>query len=411
MDLEIYIHGASKGHQVWPIEKKDAYINCFYVPASEETKFLIELRSNQDGKLFCYYSYLKYKNVVGGDGRDGSYFGITLRLDYYCTDVVTIYNILDTIYKKHIIGTLLSRENGINKYIVTDFQTKENELNEAKKTLISLLQLSVSSYDFLSIQSLQAYKDGSLPEVNLLDCTKDNILSVMRKCSKVAISPYYLTLKDKHTQNTMNDQIDNIRRSKESEISNLNDQLNRQKKLANDEKNVLTGKAENLQKKIDDLTSDKAKLSASLSSLEKENQSLQNKLRSSEERKNAAELVASLREPLTKLAKIVGTSDEEHRHTHYRYEHMEHEHSRKHTANKMKDFFFPILHTVLLLLIVVYCSFRTYNEMVDKKHESVDTEIQNTPTVNEELETIVPNTITQEAAVAENPSGQKKAKF
>ena len=38
MDLEIYIHGASKGHQVWPIEKKDAYINCFYVPASEETK-------------------------------------------------------------------------------------------------------------------------------------------------------------------------------------------------------------------------------------------------------------------------------------------------------------------------------------------------------------------------------------
>ena len=49
--------------------------------------------------------------------------------------------------------------------------------------------------------------------------------------------------------------------------------------------------------------------------------------------------------------------------------------------------------------------------MADKKHESFDTEIQNTPTVNEELENIVPNTMTQEAAVAENPSGLKKAKF
>lgn len=411
MDLELFIHGVPKGQKIWGRAENDlAYIQNFYTQNNDETKFLVEIRSTKD-TTFCYYSYLKYNNVVASDGRAGSYFGMTLRFDVYCADIVTIYNILDIVYKKHIVGNLLSGEVSKNKFLVADFSNDSVELKEVESTIFSLIRLSVANSDFMNLQSLQAQKEGSLLEVNLLDCTKENILSVMRKCSKVAMSPYYPTLKDKNSQKSAKEQMAAFEKTKENEILGLKNAMLQQSQQANAEKSALVSTTESLQKKIDDLTSDKAKLSASLSSLEKENHSLQNKLRSSEERKNAAELVASLREPLTKLAKIVGTSDEEHRHTHYRYEHMEHEHSRKHTANKMKDFFFPILHTVLLLLIVVYCSFRTYNEMVDKKHESVDTEIQNTSTVNEELETIVPNTMTQEAAVAENPSGQKKAQF
>lgn len=411
MDLELFIHGVPKGQKIWGRAENDlAYIQNFYTQNNDETKFLVEIRSTKD-TTFCYYSYLKYNNVVASDGRAGSYFGMTLRFDVYCADIVTIYNILDIVYKKHIIGTLLSGEVSKNKFLVADFSNDSAELKEVESTIFSLIRLSIANPDFMNLQSLQAQKEGSLLEVNLLDCTKENILSVMRKCSKVAISPYYPSLKDKNSQKNAKEQMAAFEKTKENEILGLKNAMRQQSQQANAEKKALVSTTESLQKKIDDLTSDKAKLSASLSSLEKENQSLQNKLRSSEERKNAAELVVSLREPLTKLAKIVGTSDEEHRHNHYRYEHMEHEHNRKHTENKMKDFFFPILHTVLLLLIVVYCSFRTYNEMVDKKRESVDTEIQNTPTVKEELETIVPNTITQEAAVAENPSELKKNKF
>ena len=179
MDLEIYIHGASKGHQIWPSEARDHYVNRFYIPASDETKFLVELRKGQDEKLFCYYSYLKYKNIVGGDGREGSYVGITIRLDYYYIDVVSVYNILDVIYKKHIVGTLLVQDKGFCKYLTTDFQIKDRELTEAKKSLTSLLQLSMVNTDFVNISSLQASNDGTLPEINLLDCTKEDILSVI----------------------------------------------------------------------------------------------------------------------------------------------------------------------------------------------------------------------------------------
>lgn len=407
MDLELFIHGVPKGQKIWGRAENDlAYIQNFYTQNNDETKFLVEIRSTKD-TTFCYYSYLKYNNVVASDGRAGSYFGMTLRFDVYCADIVTIYNILDIVYKKHIVGNLLSGEVSKNKFLVADFSNDSAELKEVESTIFSLIRLSVANSDFMNLQSLQAQKEGSLLEVNLLDCTKENILSVMRKCSKVAMSPYYPTLKDKNSQKSAKEQMAAFEKTKENEILGLKNAMQQQSQQANAEKSALVSTTESLQKKIDDLTSDKAKLSASLSSLEKENQSLQNKLRSSEERKNAAELVVSLREPLTKLAKIVGTSDEEH--NHYRYEHMEHEHSRKHTANKIKDFFFPILHTVLLLLIVVYCSFRTYNEMVDKKHESVDTEIQNTPTVNEELDSTTPNTMTQDESVFVNHSESKSS--
>lgn len=395
MDLELFIHGVPKGQKIWGKAENDlAYIQNFYTQNNDETKFLVEIRSIKD-TTFCYYSYLKYNNVVASDGRAGSYFGMTLRFDVYCADIVTIYNILDIVYKKHIVGNLLSGEASKNKFLVADFSNDSAELKEVESTIFSLIRLSVANSDFMNLQSLQAQKEGSLLEVNLLDCTKENILSVMRKCSKVAISPYYPTLKDKNTQKSIKEQMAAFEKTKENEILGLKNAMQQQNQQATAEKNALVSKAESLQKKVDTLTSDKEKLSASLSSLEKEKQSLQGRLRSSEERKNASELVASLREPLTKLAKIVGTSDEEQHHTHHKYENTEHEHGRRRTANKMKELFFPILHTVLLLLIVVYCSFRTYNEVVGKERKKVNTEIRRTTAVKEKVDTVTPSTIMQ----------------
>lgn len=380
MDLELFIHGVPKGQKIWGRAENDlAYIQNFYTQNTDETKFLVEIRNTKD-KVYCYYSYLKYNNVVASDGRAGSYFGMTLRFDVYCADVVTIYNILDVVYKKHIVGYLLSGENSKNKFLLADFPQDSSELKEVENCIFSLIRLSIANTDFISLQKLQATKDGSSLEVNLLDCTKENILSVMRKCSKVAISPYYPTVKDKNTQKNIKEQIATFEKTKENEIATLKNSLQQQINQSAIEKNAL-------QQKVNELTSEKEKLTASVSSLEKEKQTLQGRLRTSEERKNAAELVSSLREPLTKLAKIVGTSDEHH-HSH-RYENSEHEYNNhKRKASKLKDFFFPILHTVLLVMIVVYCSFRAYSEMVDKEPKKISTEIQRISAVNEEVDTM-----------------------
>ena len=90
MDLELFIHGVPKGQKIWGKAENDlAYIQNFYTQNNDETKFLVEIRSTKD-TTFCYYSYLKYNNVVASDGRAGSYFGMTLRFDVYCADIVTI---------------------------------------------------------------------------------------------------------------------------------------------------------------------------------------------------------------------------------------------------------------------------------------------------------------------------------
>ncbi len=368
MDLELFVHGVPKGQKIWGKAENDlAYIQNFYTQNNDETKFLVEIRQNKD-KAYCYYSYLKYNNVVASDGRAGSYFGMTLRFDVYCADVIAIYNILDVVYRKHIVGYLLSGESSKNKYLQADFPQDSAELKELESCIFSLIRLSISNADFIGLQKLQAAKDGSLFEVNLLDCTKENILSVMRKCSKVAISPYYPTVKDKNSQKIVKEQMAAYEKTKENEIEGLKNSLQQQINQSTIEKN-------SLQQKVDELTAAKEKLTASVSSLEKERQSLQGKLRASEERKNASELVVSLREPLTKLAKIVGNSEEDH-HSH-RYENSEHEYnSHESKTSKLKDFFFPILHTVLLVIIVVYCSFRTYSEVVNKEPKAVETEIQ-----------------------------------
>lgn len=382
MDLELFVHGVPKGQKIWGKAEDDlAYIQNFYTQNNEETKFLVEVRNTKD-TTYCYYSYLKYNNVVASDGRAGSYFGMTLRFDVYCTDVVTIYNILDIVYKKHIVGHLLSGESSKNKFLVADFAKDSSELKEVESTIFSLIRLSIANTDFLNLQSLQTGKEGALLEVNLLDCTKENILSVIRKCSKVAISPYYPTIKDKNAQKNIKEQMAAYEKTKEKEIEDLRNSLQQQINRSTTERN-------SLQQKVDELADAKEKLTASVSSLEKEKQSLQGRLRTSEERKNASELVVSLREPLTKLAKIVGTS-EEHDHSH-RYENSEHEYDNHESkTSKLKDFFFPILHTVLLVIIVVYCSFRTYSEMVNKEPKNVKTEIQRVSANNEKsVDTVI----------------------
>lgn len=381
MDLNMYIHGASKGQKIWSAAKNEndlPYINNFYIRSddSPESKLIVEiLNIEEEGKTFCYYSYLKYKDVVGADDRDGVYFGMTLRLDCYCVDFVSIYNILDTAYKKYIVGMLLVENNGIKKYTTTDFRSKDKELKDLMGNVISLIRLSLSSRDFIDLRNLKVTNADPLT-VSLLDCTKENILSVISKCSKVDISPYYPTANERRIQKNRKEQMATYEKTKEKEIEDLRNSLQQQINRSTTERN-------SLQQKVDELTAAKEKLTASVSSLEKEKQSLQGRLRASEERKNASELVVSLREPLTKLAKIVGTS-EEHDHSH-RYENSEHEYDNHESkTSKLKDFFFPILHTVLLVIIVVYCSFRTYSEVVNKEPKAVETEIQRTSADNEE---------------------------
>ena len=113
MEVELFVHGVPSGEGFWGKEEDRNYFGTFYDHSSDEVKFLIQTRALK-GKPYCYYNYLVYKtvgsqapNIVANDGRDGSYFGITLRLDAYCKDIVNMYRILDTVFNVYVMGNLL----------------------------------------------------------------------------------------------------------------------------------------------------------------------------------------------------------------------------------------------------------------------------------------------------------------
>lgn len=104
MDIEIFVHGVPNGQSFWGKEEDRNYFGNFYGQSgSDAVKYLIQTRSS-NGKTYCYYNYLVYQNVIGNDGREGSYFGLSIRFDAYCKDFIGIYKILDTVFTAHVLN-------------------------------------------------------------------------------------------------------------------------------------------------------------------------------------------------------------------------------------------------------------------------------------------------------------------
>ena len=89
MDVEFFIHGVPDGNDFFGLAEDRMYFDSFY-SGEAENRLLIQTRIS-GGILYCYYNYLIGKNVISYSGRQGSYFGITLRLDQYCIDFSKIY--------------------------------------------------------------------------------------------------------------------------------------------------------------------------------------------------------------------------------------------------------------------------------------------------------------------------------
>lgn len=356
MDLEFFVHGVPKGQKIWGKDDDLSYIQNFYAPNNDETKFLVEIRT-VNGKNYCYYSYLKYNNIVACDGRAGSYFGMTLRIDEYCTDVVGIYRLMDIIYNKYVIGCLLSTESNKKKFLVSDFQAKEDEIKGMLEAIMSLIRLSIIPSDFVNnLQQIQVLKVNSVPEVNLQDCTKENIWDIIRKCAKVAISPYYKTLKDENIQKRIEEQMAEFTKVKEREIADVKSAL----EATNKQNSALN-------QQILQLSSDKEGLSLNVDALKLEKQKLEKYIRLNENKNTVVQLVSTLRDPLTKLSKIIGVQDNNYQVG----DNEEDVQKRGLENNKLIIRFLPIFHSFLLLTIVFLCSFLACNRMHGEKNEEL----------------------------------------
>ncbi len=187
MELEFQIHGVISGQKTWKQEDKDYYVQ-FYSGQTEDVLMIVEIVNRPHG-LSTYYNYLRNNNVFAD--REGSYFGMTLRIDGgFCRDVKSIYMILDNLFNKMIVGSLLSIKGDRFEYSVDSFASQNVYLTQVEKQFSNMLNAFCSPQDFHEITSAFV-SQGTKYSVNSSDITIPVAEEAIKQKAKIYLSPSY----------------------------------------------------------------------------------------------------------------------------------------------------------------------------------------------------------------------------
>ncbi len=186
-DVNFYVHGVPKGHDIWGIEQDRDYLKSFYTARSTDEIRLDVLR----GKSF--YTYIRGTNVSGFDDRKGSYLGLTISFDsVFCTDTESLCRLFEIVFERLIVGTILNEHNGNYRYSVSTFSSKTKELEKVKTVLFR--ELEQFNDDFESIDnSFVALPSKQPTYYNLLDVDSPSFFSTLKRTLKICISNDYTT--------------------------------------------------------------------------------------------------------------------------------------------------------------------------------------------------------------------------
>ena len=207
MEAELFLHGTPKGYNYIGKSDEFSYCSTFYTRQNEDEKLVVELQKNGN-KTYCYYTLTKSKDVRSIDSGPGGYIAITLRLDNYCKDTAAIYYILKAIYKKHIVGTIVQEVGATTTFLVENLSSKESEMDSMMQTLVHLLSLHISNIDFEKIRFEDIPNQrGKEQRINLLDCSHNEVLDIIKKYGKVSVSYAFPTIREMSIRMEMEDKI------------------------------------------------------------------------------------------------------------------------------------------------------------------------------------------------------------
>lgn len=187
MNVEFLIHGTlSAGQSSWKDTDAD-FCRRFYVDSRQESVVMDVEVFNQK----TYYTYLRYNNVSVMQ-RNGSYFGITVRVDgCACTDAKGMFNILDSLFHKRIVGSILSVKD--NKYVYSinsSFKEKDEELKLLENIFLKLFSATFfSKDDYIEVKS--AASNGKQVKCFCLEATQQTVADTLRSGGKISLSPEY----------------------------------------------------------------------------------------------------------------------------------------------------------------------------------------------------------------------------
>lgn len=214
MELKIIFHGVPNGQKKWGDldERSEPYVGSLYNSNDWDAKEFLKV---EGANGYVYYTFVKCGNVFAKNGRNGSYVGITLRMDCFYSDIQNIYFILNAAYEKFLVGNCVVDDGQQIKYLISEFDEKKDVLGECKKQLSDYITHFSVSDDLNNVSVVG--RSSNISKFNLAFCDKKSAKQAIVK-GGLKVSVFYPSPEVQLISKKYNAEIQKIKQSKEQDL-------------------------------------------------------------------------------------------------------------------------------------------------------------------------------------------------
>ena len=195
--VKLFVHGVPAGKKQWGMSCKEdqLYLDQFYQGNKDIQEYMkVECR-NIAGSPSVFYTFIIGKNINACDGRQGSYFALTLKMNSYYRDIQNIYAILKAAYHKYCMGLLLTDCQNFVQFAIHDFQNKNEELLALEKSISDYISNFSHDSDIKPLDK-QMLVAGKTKSICLSDCDSESALQLIRANGSILVSEFYASFRE-----------------------------------------------------------------------------------------------------------------------------------------------------------------------------------------------------------------------
>ena len=198
--------------------------------------------------------------MLASDGRAGSYFGLTIRLDCYYKDFKHFFYILDLVFQKNILGDILNRKGDGFQYKVSKFA--DAKISDIESCIVNLIENCFEKEKVSTLSNVAESKTSV--KSNIYDASEQKVKDAIQKGTIVSLSPYFPTKGQIEKEKNYEKQKVSLQTELENQKANEIYNIEMVKKQKDKEK---TNEVDELKKQISSLKESNSSLSNQVSNL------------------------------------------------------------------------------------------------------------------------------------------------
>lgn len=206
MEVDLFIHGVPHGWDYWGLEADRTYAANFYKPNQVPQEYVVETRMS-GSRPYAYYHYLLHSDIVDYDGRDGSYVGLTLRVDAYCTPVQYVWMVLDRLFRQHLSPLLFQSSGTRLKWRISALRQADKALQAAQQQLLQAMAVVLRADDFEPLDSSVATRTNTGVSLCTIDATNALVRQSVWQYGRVSIASVHAAERERQADAAHKQQV------------------------------------------------------------------------------------------------------------------------------------------------------------------------------------------------------------